>query len=131
MFIDTEEERNTLIQQIPSIRAYASQLGLSFLLSEMRWGVTETLSASHKTTELCLQQLQECQTTSPILNFVVGYAASPLSAVFLSFSLAKISLSLFSLSLALTFLSLSLPLFVSISVSLSLCFSFSHTFTLF
>ncbi|XP_068761739.1 NACHT domain- and WD repeat-containing protein 1-like [Montipora capricornis] len=70
-FTDTVEERNRLMRDVyPSLRTYCQQRGLEFQVVDMRWGVRDEATADHKTNELCLQEIKNCQRLTPGPNFV-------------------------------------------------------------
>lgn len=56
----------------PSLRTYCQQRGLEFQVVDMRWGVRDEAAADHKTNELCVQEIKNCQRLTPGPNFVVG-----------------------------------------------------------
>lgn len=73
LFIDTVEERNRLMRDVyPSLRSYCQQRGLEFQVVDMRWGVRDEATADHKTNELCVQEIKNCQRLTPGPNFVVS-----------------------------------------------------------
>ncbi|CAF3380636.1 unnamed protein product [Rotaria sp. Silwood2] len=45
--------------------------GLEFQVVDMRWGVRDEATDDHKTTELCMQEIDNCQRVSVGPNFVV------------------------------------------------------------
>ena len=55
----------------PSLRTYCQQRGLEFQVVDMRWGVRDEATADHKTNELCMQEIKNCQRLTPGPNFVV------------------------------------------------------------
>lgn len=72
-FTDTTEERNRLIRDVyPSLRTFCQQRGLEFQVVDMRWGVRDEATADHKTNELCMQEIKNCQRLTPGPNFVVS-----------------------------------------------------------
>lgn len=71
---DTTEERNRLMRDVyPSLRTYCQQRGLEFQVVDMRWGIRDEATADHKTNELCMQEIKNCQRLTPGPNFVVLY----------------------------------------------------------
>uniref|UniRef100_A0A2C9JTF7 NACHT domain-containing protein n=1 Tax=Biomphalaria glabrata TaxID=6526 RepID=A0A2C9JTF7_BIOGL len=71
-FTDMTEERNILMNRsVPEIRKYCSEKGFDFEVVDMRWGVREDAYADHKTTDICLREIENCQLTSAGPNFVV------------------------------------------------------------
>eukprot|EP00736_Rhodelphis_marinus_P008238 Rmarinus@m.27171 len=74
-FTDTEVERNAFVAKVyPKVRSYATSLGLEFEAVEMRWGIRDEASSDHKTTELCMHQLERCKRESDGLFFVSLWA---------------------------------------------------------
>ena len=57
----------------PSLRTYCQQRGLEFQVVDMRWGVRDEFTADHKASELCMQEIKNCQRLTPGPNFVVRY----------------------------------------------------------
>lgn len=66
-------ERNSLMQHIyPKLKEYCREKhGLEFQVVDMRWGVRDEATDDHKTTELCMQEIDNCQRVSVGPNFVV------------------------------------------------------------
>jgi len=56
----------------PSLRTYCQQRGLEFQVVDMRWGVRDETTADHKTNEICVQEIKNCQRLTPGPNFVVN-----------------------------------------------------------
>ena len=74
---DTIEERNRLMRDVyPSLRTYCQQRGLEFQVVDMRWGVRDEATADHKTNELCVQEIKNCQRLTPGPNFIVRNSKS-------------------------------------------------------
>ena len=61
----------------PSLRTYCQQRGLEFQVVDMRWGVRDEATADHKTSELCMQEIRNCQRLTAGPNFVVINAFLP------------------------------------------------------
>ena len=56
----------------PKLKEYCrEQHGLEFQVVDMRWGVRDESTDDHKTTELCMQEIDNCQRLSLGPNFVV------------------------------------------------------------
>jgi len=56
----------------PRLKEYCrEQHGLEFQVVDMRWGVRDESTDDHKTTELCMQEIDNCQRLSLGPNFVV------------------------------------------------------------
>ncbi|CAF0730796.1 unnamed protein product [Brachionus calyciflorus] len=72
-FTDTAVERNLLMETVyPKLKEYCrEQHGLEFQVVDMRWGVRDESTDDHKTTELCMQEIDNCQRLSLGPNFVV------------------------------------------------------------
>ncbi|CAF3573336.1 unnamed protein product [Adineta steineri] len=72
-FTDTSMERNSLMQHTyPQLKEYCREKhGLEFQVVDMRWGVRDEATDDHKTTELCMQEIDNCQRVSVGPNFVV------------------------------------------------------------
>ncbi|CAF2694205.1 unnamed protein product [Rotaria sp. Silwood2] len=75
-FTDTSMERNSLMQHTyPKLKEYCREKhGLEFQVVDMRWGVRDEATDDHKTTELCMQEIDNCQRVSVGPNFVVFLA---------------------------------------------------------
>lgn len=72
-FTDTSFERNSLMENVyPKLKDYCREkYGLEFQVVDMRWGVRDEATDDHKTTELCMQEIDNCQRLSLGPNFVV------------------------------------------------------------
>ena len=66
-------ERNSLMKHTyPKLKEYCREKhGLEFQVVDMRWGVHDEATDDHKTTELCMQEIDNCQRVSVGPNFVV------------------------------------------------------------
>ncbi len=63
----------------PRLKEYCrEQHGLEFQVVDMRWGVRDESTDDHKTTELCMQEIDNCQRLSLGPNFVVIFFFSKL-----------------------------------------------------
>lgn len=72
---DTKFERNTWMEKAyPRLKRYCQARGYEFQVVDMRWGVRDEATDDHRGTELCLRELELCQTLSTGPNFVVSYA---------------------------------------------------------
>ena len=70
-FTDTKWERDVFFAAcVPLLRELCESRGLEFQMSEMRWGINDTLSATHQTSETCMRELARCQRDSVAVNFV-------------------------------------------------------------
>ena len=54
----------------PRLQEWCQTQGLEFQVVDMRWGVTQEAVLDHATSDLCLQQISECQRLSRGTNFV-------------------------------------------------------------
>ena len=62
-FSDFKREREILQSNVfPHIKAYAAQLGYTFLPIDLRWGVSNEAQLDQKTLELCLDEVKACKT---------------------------------------------------------------------
>ncbi|XP_045162803.2 NACHT and WD repeat domain-containing protein 2-like [Mercenaria mercenaria] len=71
-FTDTREERNVLLEDVyPKLKSHCKKkYGMDFQLVDMRWGVPVESADDHQATELCLQEIRNCQRLSTGPNFV-------------------------------------------------------------
>ncbi|XP_052225116.1 NACHT domain- and WD repeat-containing protein 1-like [Dreissena polymorpha] len=70
-FTDFQEERNWIMKHaVPRLRKFCQERGLDFQIADMRWGVREDAIDDHRTTEMCLHTIHECQRISRGPNFV-------------------------------------------------------------
>jgi WD40 repeat protein len=83
-FDDTKHERDVLIKCVmPALQRYARSFGFETILSEMRFGIRKSLGDDHKTTEVCMAELQRCIETSAGLSYMLlscnryGFRAPP------------------------------------------------------
>ncbi|KAG1670315.1 NACHT and WD repeat domain-containing protein 2 [Nymphon striatum] len=72
-FTDTQVERNMLMEQIyPKLKEFCREKhGLEFQVVDMRWGVRDEATDDHLTTQLCMNEIKNCQRVSIGPNFVV------------------------------------------------------------
>jgi hypothetical protein len=71
-FDDTKHERDVLIKCVmPALQRYARGVGFEVVLSEMRFGIRASLSDDHKTTEVCMAELERCIETSAGLSYML------------------------------------------------------------
>jgi len=64
-FEDTKFEQDFMLAEIfPFLREICLELGLDFDVVSMRWGVNGKAGDTHKTSELCMQQLEYCKNNS-------------------------------------------------------------------
>uniref|UniRef100_K1Q937 Uncharacterized protein n=1 Tax=Magallana gigas TaxID=29159 RepID=K1Q937_MAGGI len=83
-FTDTKFERNTWMEKAyPRLKRYCLARGYEFQVVDMRWGVRDEATDDHRGTELCLRELELCQTLSTGPNFIsllshkYGYTSLP------------------------------------------------------
>ncbi|XP_052773777.1 uncharacterized protein LOC128212382 [Mya arenaria] len=70
-FTDFQMERNWVMKHaVPILRKFCQERGLDFQIADMRWGVREDATDDHRTTELCLHEITNCQRVSRGPNFV-------------------------------------------------------------
>ncbi|KAI6228770.1 hypothetical protein M3Y99_01185600 [Aphelenchoides fujianensis] len=72
-FTDTQVERNALMEDVyPALKRYCRETyGNDFQVVDMRWGVRDEATDDHKTTDLCINEIHNCQRLSVGPNFVV------------------------------------------------------------
>ncbi|XP_078423676.1 NACHT domain- and WD repeat-containing protein 1 [Cetorhinus maximus] len=64
-------ERDALLDKAyPEVQAFCQKLGLVFEVVDMRWGVPDTLTTDHMSTELCLREIESCQKMSVGPTFI-------------------------------------------------------------
>ena len=83
-------ERNTLMEWVyPKIKEYCKEKhGLEFQVVDMRWGVRDEATDDHLTTNISLEELENCKNVSvgPSFFFLIGqkygykYGGGPLEA---------------------------------------------------
>ena len=56
----------------PKLKEYCRERGLEFQVVDMRWGVRDESTDDHKTADLCMQEIDNCQRLSLGPNFVVN-----------------------------------------------------------
>ncbi len=70
-FTDTKHERDLFYAACaPHLRRLCEREGLEFQVSEMRWGISDLLTVQHKTSKLCMDELERCKADSAAINFV-------------------------------------------------------------
>lgn len=71
-FSDMKEERRILQKDVfPQLEKFCETQGAKFQAVDLRWGVNEESSISHRTLEICLNELARCQKLSPKPNFII------------------------------------------------------------
>uniref|UniRef100_A0A914PZA0 DUF4062 domain-containing protein n=2 Tax=Panagrolaimus TaxID=55784 RepID=A0A914PZA0_9BILA len=96
-FTDTTLERNALMEDVyPALKMYCREThGLDFQVVDMRWGVRDEATDDHMTTNLCINEIHNCQKLSMGPNFVVflcqkyGYRPLPSEIFANEFELLK------------------------------------------
>ena len=69
---DFKNERNCLYHNAyPKLKQICSERGLEFQVLELRWGVTDDVINDHQVSQLCLDEIVNCQNLSCGPNFVV------------------------------------------------------------
>lgn len=63
------------VQRIPKVTAHLSgvvDINILFQVVDMRWGVQDQASDDHSTSELCMNEIKNCQKESAGPTFVVS-----------------------------------------------------------
>ena len=72
IIVDFKVERNCLYQNAyPKLKKICSEKGLEFQVLDLRWGVTDDVINDHQVSQLCLDEVVNCQKLSCGPNFVV------------------------------------------------------------
>ncbi|XP_053539257.1 NACHT domain- and WD repeat-containing protein 1 [Ictalurus punctatus] len=62
---DLNTERNAFWEKAyPELQSYCQSLGLVFEVVDFQWGLRDSVTVDHLTTELCLREIQSCQKLS-------------------------------------------------------------------
>jgi WD40 repeat protein len=70
-FDDTTAERNYLMEfAYPILKSFCQNLGLTFSVVDLRWGVRNEATDDHMTIEVCLGELDRCLRNSTAASFV-------------------------------------------------------------
>eukprot|EP00736_Rhodelphis_marinus_P007001 Rmarinus@m.18027 len=82
-FTDTKYERDILMEDVyPYLRMLCRNLGLSFTVVDMRWGIRDQSTNTHQTTRICLKEIARCRRVSvgPYFAAILGdkYGYNPL-----------------------------------------------------
>ncbi len=76
---DFIEERNRLAREtFPCLQKYCQSLGLEFQVVDMRWGVRDENISYHQTSDVCIQEIHNCQRLSIGPSFVVSFMLTSL-----------------------------------------------------
>ncbi|KAK7464547.1 hypothetical protein BaRGS_00037908, partial [Batillaria attramentaria] len=72
LLADTTLERNNLMEKVyPKLKEFCREKhGLEFQVVDMRWGVRDEATDDHMTTQLCMQEIDNCQRLSMGPNFI-------------------------------------------------------------
>ena len=71
--VDFITERNELMRNtFPRLRAYCQSNDLEFQVVDMRWGVRDENISYHQTSDICVQEIQNCQRLSLGPSFIVS-----------------------------------------------------------
>uniref|UniRef100_A0A914QX54 DUF4062 domain-containing protein n=1 Tax=Panagrolaimus davidi TaxID=227884 RepID=A0A914QX54_9BILA len=72
-FTDTTLERNALMEDVyPALKMYCREThGLDFQVVDMRWGVRDEATDDHMTTNLCINEIHNCQKVRSFSKFVI------------------------------------------------------------
>ncbi|XP_070204069.1 uncharacterized protein [Littorina saxatilis] len=83
-FTDTSNERNSLMERVyPRLKEWCQEKGYQFQVVDMRWGVRDVATDDHRTTDLCLREIDLCNklSTGPcfvtLLSHKYGYRSFP------------------------------------------------------
>lgn len=71
-FSDLVAERNALAENVwPELERYCRQRGFTFQAIDLRWGVPSEAGLDHRTMQICFEELNRAQETSPEPNFLI------------------------------------------------------------
>jgi WD40 repeat protein len=71
-FADLVEERNALQRRVwPLLTEACAKLGFRFQAIDLRWGISEEATLDHRTSRICLEELERCRSESAQPNFIV------------------------------------------------------------
>lgn len=71
-FDDFKEERNALQEQVfPYLRELCMLKGTRFQAVDLRWGVSKEAAHAQQTMNICLQEIERSQATTPRPNFII------------------------------------------------------------
>jgi tetratricopeptide (TPR) repeat protein len=71
-FLDFVRERELVHTEVaPTLEEMCRHYGLSFELSDLRWGVTDRDVKQNRTVAICLKEVDLCRHVSPELNFLL------------------------------------------------------------
>ena len=70
---DFVHERNRLAKDVfPVLQSYCQHKGLEFQVIDMRWGVRDENISLHLTSDVCIQEIRNCQRLSLGPSFLVS-----------------------------------------------------------
>ncbi|KAK7479964.1 hypothetical protein BaRGS_00028791, partial [Batillaria attramentaria] len=99
-FTDTRHERNELMKEVfPRLRSWCQGQGYQFQVVDMRWGVRDEATDDHRTTDLCLREIERCTqiSTGPcfvtLVSHKYGYRVFPREIVATEFDLLMNAIS--------------------------------------
>ncbi|KAK7505932.1 hypothetical protein BaRGS_00002654 [Batillaria attramentaria] len=75
-FTDTKLERNTMMAKVfPNLMQKCQEKGYQFQIVDMRWGVRDEATDDHRTTDLCLREIELCKkiSTGPCFMTLVSH----------------------------------------------------------
>src|SRR5271157_1365300 len=71
-FEDMKAERDVLQRDVsPKLRALCERHAARFQAIDLRWGVRDEASLDQKTIEICLREIERCQSTGIKPNFII------------------------------------------------------------
>ena len=71
-FADFVDCRNQMAVDVyPQLAELCQEFGATFQAVDLRWGISAEAALEHRTVELCLQEIERCQKSSPQPNFIV------------------------------------------------------------
>ena len=65
-------------ETFPYLQSYCQQKGLEFQVVDMRWGVRDENISYHQTSDVCIQEIINCQRLSIGPSFMVSVKCSQL-----------------------------------------------------
>lgn len=72
LLVDFIEERNWLSHEtFPHLQTYCQTLGLEFQVVDLRWGLRDENISYHQTSDVCIQEIYNCQRLSLGPSFLV------------------------------------------------------------
>ena len=68
-FTDMQEERDALIKEFNHLKLEASKRGVSIVVVDLRWGITEAESAQGRVIDICLKEINK---SKPFFIGIIG-----------------------------------------------------------